>query len=335
MRDVRFSVITPTNRKPQSLLRMLAALNQQDYPAENFEVIVVVDGDDTELNRALQGRRYRFPLRSVRAEATGPAAARNDGLAAAREPYALFLDDDVLPEPALVRRHAESHAEADLVVIGPLLAAHTARPAAWTRWEWVTLEEQYRAMETGQWQTTPRQFYTGNASVRLDDVIAVGGFNPHFRRGEDVELAWRLHARGLRFVFDPRARAQHLAARSYDAWLNAAYEYGRTDVMLERIRTGRDLPGWVQREFQSRNPWTRLLARSVVRRPEIWGPIPACGRLAMEVADRLGMAAATSHACSALFTAAYWRGVSEQLGRSRALALTQSPATSVSIENVA
>jgi len=320
--QIRFSIVTPTHRRRQSLLRMLDALAAQDYPFDCFEVIVVADGRDDELMEALGRRTYPYRLRAVSQTQAGPAAARNRGLDEAAEPYALFVDDDVLPAPSLVRRHAETHGTPDLVVIGPLLAAASARPLPWTVWEWATLQQQYRAMEAGKWAPTPRQFYTGNASVRLDHIKAVGGFNPKFRRGEDVELAWRLHNRGLRFVFNPLAEGQHLAERSFEAWLNAAHEYGRTEVLVERIRTGRDLPGWVQPEFHGRHAYTKVLTRTVLAQPGIWRPITAVGHFAALTFGRLGREAMAVNVCSALFTTAYWRGVADQLGRAQALAMT-------------
>jgi glycosyltransferase involved in cell wall biosynthesis len=319
---IRFSIVTPTHGRPHSLLRMLDALARQDYPFDFFEVIVIADGGDDDLEGVLARRTYPYRLRAVSQAQSGPAAARNRGLAEAAEPYALFIDDDVLPATSMVRQHAEMHVVADRVVIGPLLAATAAKPSPWTAWEWATLMQQYRAMEAGEWAPTPRQFYTGNASVKVDHVAAVGGFNTQFRRGEDVELAWRLHKRGLEFVFNPLAEGEHLAERSFEAWLSAAHEYGRTDVMMERIRTGHDLPDFVIEEFQGRHPYTKLLTRAVLARPEIWRPVTASGRLAALAIGRLGWESAAVKVCSALFTAGYWRGVAERLGRAEALALT-------------
>jgi GT2 family glycosyltransferase len=310
----RFSVVTPTHRRTDSLLGMLAALTEQDYPHELFEVVVVFDGEGAQGVADLREHSYPFRVRVLEQPHAGPAAARNRGLTVASEPYVLFLDDDVVPAQELIRRHAEAHNGArDRVVIGPLVAAES-RPSPWTRWEWATLAAQYRAMAEGEWQPTPRQFYTGNASVLREHVLAVGGFNPEFRRGEDVELAWRLHALGLRFIFEPQAEAKHLARRSFRAWLQAAHDYGRTDVMLERSRTGADLPGWVVREFPNRHRFTRHLAFQTLKRPQLWFGVPTAGRLLASSASRLGFTNIAHQSCSALFTAAYWRGVAEQLG---------------------
>lgn len=316
---IRFSIVTPTYRRAASLMRMLDALAAQDYPHALYEVVVVLDGDDDALIDLLRKRHDPYRLRPLVQPRSGPAAARNRGLAAAEEPYVLFVDDDVLPAPSLVRRHAESHQAGDAVVIGPLLAASGTRPAPWTSWEWTTLLEQYAAMANGEWAPTPRQFYTGNASVRIDHLRAVGGFDPGFKRGEDVELAWRLHDRGLRFVFNPEAAAEHLAQRSFAAWVDAAHEYGRTDVMLERKRGGHGVPGWAPDEFNRRHRYTRLLARSVIAVPALWGPAHQMGRLAALMSDAAGRKGNAHMVCSALFAVAYWRGVTTQLGRQHVL----------------
>lgn len=54
-------------------------------------------------------------------------------------------------------------------------------------------------------------FITANASVPHDQLVAVGGFDEGFRGWglEDTDLALRLHAHGLPFRYEPRARVTH------------------------------------------------------------------------------------------------------------------------------
>ena len=86
-------------------------------------------------------------------------------MSAARFPFVLFLDDDVVPPPRLVAEHARAHGDADnRVVLAPLLEP-PVRLLPWVRWECRRLAEQYRAMEAGEWAPTPWQLYTGNASL--------------------------------------------------------------------------------------------------------------------------------------------------------------------------
>lgn len=310
---VRFSVVTPTHGRPASLLRMLGALRRQDYPLELFEVVVVIDGEDRSLASTLSNSEFPFRFRFLTQKRGGPAAARNLALEHATESHVLFIDDDVVPAPTMMREHAGSHREPNVAVIGPLVAVGAGRPSPWTRWEWATLEKQYRSMLAGKWPPTPRQFYTGNASVRLDAVRDAGGFDVRYSRGEDVELGWRLHDRGVRFVFNPQARAEHHAERSFSAWLLAAREYGRADVMLERSLSGAELPAFALEEFQWRHRYTRLFTRAVVALPGLWSGAAVAIRAGMLVSDRLGWDAPTRQACSALFNAAYWLGVREQV----------------------
>lgn len=320
MKDpVRFSVITPTHRRLGSLLRLLDGLALQDYPLDSFEVVVVADGGGTGIAETVRERSYPFRVKVLAQDRSGPAGARNRGLAEASEPYALFLDDDVVPSRSLVREHATSHAASDVAVIGPLLATGVAKPAPWTVWEWTTIKEQYRAMEAGEWDPTPRQFWTGNASVRRDHVLEAGGFNPEFRRGEDVELALRLQKRGVRFVFNPRATSEHHAERGFRSWLAAAHEYGRTDVKLANGQTAADLPRWVKEDLHARHRYTRALTEAVLARPHLWRPVPYGGLVLSTAASRLRWHRLANRVCSAMFTAAYWRGASELLGRQQTL----------------
>jgi GT2 family glycosyltransferase len=321
-----FSIVTPTHGRPDSLLGVLDGLAAQSCPAGTFEVVLVFDGLDEATVRRVTAHPYPFELRVHQQERQGPAGARNAGLSLARGTHVLFLDDDVIPDPHLVAAHREAHGDApDLVVIGPLLAPPDRRAAPWTRWEWSTLAEQYRAMTAGEWQATPRQFYTGNASVRRAHLVAVDGFDEDFRRGEDVELAWRLHRLGLRFVFQPEAAGVHLARRSFRSWLDAAYEYGRTDVMLERIRTGGDVPPWVLREFGWRHPFTRRLTLAGLRRPWLVSALRLAGEPVLRAAALLGEERA-SQACSAAFAITYWDGVAGLLGDRRRLLRLLTPA---------
>jgi GT2 family glycosyltransferase len=228
----------------------------------------------------------------------------------------LFLDDDVLASPGLVAAHARAHAgaEEDRVVIGTLLAPDVPR-SPWVRWELDTGSKQYEAMREGLYLPTPRQFYTGNASVRLEHVRAIGGFDVDFTRAEDVELAFRLlDRRGLRFVFREDAAAVHMADRSLRSWLRAARQYGRNDVVLGTRRGRPDMLQAIAREFWERNRLTRALVRWGLRLPGAEGALALPAMAIARVALGLRLRRLSHAVCSALFSLAYWRGVGDELG---------------------
>ncbi len=80
-----------------------------DYPADQFEVIVIDDGSSMPIDAWSGDSRVRV----IRQDNKGPAAARNAGIASARGAFLAFTDDDCVPEPgwlaALVEALAGVH----------------------------------------------------------------------------------------------------------------------------------------------------------------------------------------------------------------------------------
>ena len=131
----------------------------------------------------------------------------------------MFLDDDVVPDPGLIAAHATAHSrETAVVVVGPMLPPDGWRRPAWIRWEEAKLVGQYEAMRLGRYACTPRQFFTGNASLARSWFSLSGGFDHGFGRAEDVELGYRLRDLGLRFVFEPKAKVWHYPQRTFASW---------------------------------------------------------------------------------------------------------------------
>lgn len=85
------SVILPTCDRPQLLARAIRSVQDQRY--ENWELLVVDDGDDGAAGAVVEaaGDSRISLLRSV---GKGPGAARNTGLRAATGELAAYLDDD-------------------------------------------------------------------------------------------------------------------------------------------------------------------------------------------------------------------------------------------------
>src|SRR5262249_50965367 len=154
----------------------------QTVPASQFEVVVIVDGCTDGSAEACRALETAYRLRVIEQANAGPAVARNVACQQARAPLLVFLDDDVIPDPDFLAAHLRIHQDASrLVVIGPLLRPPNARLQPWVYWELATLERQYDDMALGKWKPTPRQFYTGNASLMRSTVAEVGGFNSEFR----------------------------------------------------------------------------------------------------------------------------------------------------------
>ncbi len=310
-----FSVVVPTYNRLGRLRHVISALEQQAYPSDAYEVIVISDGSTDGTDDYLKTVRSTMRLRWLTQANQGPAAARNAGIREAVGEFIVFIDDDVVAEPQLLEQHARSHHEAgrEVVVLGPLLTPEGFEMAPWVRWEQEMLMKQYQAMLRGDWSATARQFYTGNASLRRSHILAAGGFDERFRRAEDVELAYRLANNGLEFVFNIQAAGMHFADRSYRAWLDAAYAYGRNDVIFARDRNQKWLLPTIRREFMERHYLIRSLVRACSGRPWLIRIASLALKIAADAATLLRAGAIEGKAYSGLFNLQYYYGLFNEL----------------------
>jgi len=310
------SVVLPTYNRLSRLKQVLAGLKDQTYPRDAFEVIIVADGCTDGTVEYLQTLTTPLRLRYVASENKGVAAARNRGIQEATGEYIVFIDDDVIPTAQLLAEHMRMHAEhpGELVVLGPMLTPSDFRMRPWVRWEQAMLVKQYTDMQTGRWQPTARQFYTGNASLARRHLTATGGFDETFRRAEDVELAYRLERQGVRFVFHPDAVGYHYAERSFRSWIQIPYAYGRNDVIFTRDHCQHWLLPTVIREFHTRNTFIQLMVRLCVGQPALSRSARAWLTLTSMFGQRLGHERLTQVAYSGLFNLRYYEGVADELG---------------------
>lgn len=312
----RISVIVPTYNRLERLRRVLEALREQTMPVDQFEVIVVSDGSSDGTDDWLASGAAPLPVIVATQPNQGPAAARNRGVERSNAELLLFLDDDVIPLSSLIQEHLEGHHRhgPDVVILGPMLTPPDHRLQPWVRYEQDMLYKQYAAMIQGLWEPTARQFYTGNASVERRHVMEAGGFDTRFSRAEDVELAYRLAARGVRFVFAPAAAGNHYAERDFRSWQRTAYQYGRNDVIFHRDKGQTWLLPTIAREFNDHHPLLRSTVRVFVDRPILRGLTVAGFAATARVAARLGADRVGRAALSAVYNLTYYRGIRDELG---------------------
>jgi len=325
------SIVIPTWNRRESLRATLDGLARQDYPSSQFEVLVVSDGstDGTDDFVRSYAAHASYALILLVQANGGPARARNRGINAAQGEIVVFLDDDVEPGLGFLSAHARHHeGSANTIVIGPLSpdpkVSHREPP--WIAWEHAMLQKQYVGWATGLFnEVGPGNFYSGNASVRRTQLLAVGGYDEAFTRQEDVELACRLErAFQPDFVFDAAADALHRPRRSWASWLAVPLAYGRLDV----VRARRDDASWdvVREGYHARRRATQMLARLTWAAPALAAPLRTVLRLSAQCAYCLGRAHTSFAALSVIYNLRYLDGAADEMGR-RALADLLLPPT--------
>jgi glycosyltransferase involved in cell wall biosynthesis len=210
---VDLSVVIPTRDRCTTLRRTLAGLERQDGDVR-FEVIVVDDGSSDGTAEAVRelARTGRLEVELLEQHSAGPAAARNRAMARAAAPVCLFLNDDSLPRPDLVARHAEFHArhpEREAALVGAIALPERPAPTEFMRW----LSENhfdYAGIDDRR-SVGGARFFTANVSAKTAFLRDAGGFDEAFddAANEDVELGLRLEARGMRLEHDPLAAVEH------------------------------------------------------------------------------------------------------------------------------
>jgi hypothetical protein len=72
-----------------------------------------------------------------------------------------------------------------------------------------------------------------NLAIRRDALLAIGGFDRAFTRaGDDVDVCWRLQARGGRIAFAPHAVVWHRHRASLTAFWKQQVGYGEGEAWL-------------------------------------------------------------------------------------------------------
>ena len=128
---LKLSIVVPThNRRDALVSQTLPAIFDQDFPADEYEVIVIVDGSTDGTAEALRKLQPPCSLRIIEQTNRGPSAARNVGIYAARGDLILFLDDDIICGQHLLKQHVAAHADPEpAVVYGSISVAPETPPS--------------------------------------------------------------------------------------------------------------------------------------------------------------------------------------------------------------
>jgi GT2 family glycosyltransferase len=312
------SVIVPSRGRRDQLVRLLRALDGQEYADDRLEVIACIDGDiDGSADAVRAAGLCRSPRIVVlhppgrsRDHGSGAGVARNRGVAAATGDVLLFLDDDVTPlHSSVLLAHAAVHAGAGAptAAVGALavdLRAAEGYLAQRVRNWWI--EQSTRLAASDELSFT--DVSSGNLSVPRSLFEAVGGFGDLPRR-EDWELGWRLSRAGASIRWLEAGGVLH----DIDVRVDNAFEdrrrEGHGDVLLARRHPAAlhllRLAGWFDLA-----PRSRRLVRAVLDRPSYAQRLRA-GQRALLGLERAGRKADYSKLLDRLSTLSYWLGVAD------------------------
>ncbi|MCA2189172.1 glycosyltransferase family 2 protein [Nonomuraea cavernae] len=212
-------MVVPTTGR-RSLGATLAAL------PPDVAVIVVDD-------RPAGGAALPLParVRVVRSGGRGPAAARNAGWRAARTPWVVFLDDDVVPRPGWYEAALEDLGDLPADVAGSQGRIEVPLPG----------DRRPTDAERNTAGLAGAAWITADMAYRRDALDRAGGFDERFPRAyrEDSDLALRLTRAGHRLVRGRRVTVHPV--RDDGFWASVRFQRGNADDALMRRLHG---PAW-------------------------------------------------------------------------------------------
>jgi glycosyltransferase involved in cell wall biosynthesis len=235
----KISVIIPTYNRCIVLAKCLDALAAQAVDPASYEVVVVDDGSTDATATTVSGRAAAVPYRLnlLRQDNRGANAARNRGIAAARGPLLLIINDDTIAHRDLLRLHIEEHEREPAEHIAVLGRMTLSPEVPRTLFTDLHHDDAYRVF-TGLRELDWTAFFTCNISVKRS-FMRHGAFDEALRWLEDVELGQRLSRHGLRVLYNPDALGFHHHSIGEHEFLEIARKEGEALALwLARSRLG-------------------------------------------------------------------------------------------------
>jgi GT2 family glycosyltransferase len=225
------TVVIPTYNRRDLLSRCLESIFRQACQAEDFEIVVVLDGGTDSTRDYLRALTFPCAKQIIEQENLGQGTARNAGIRAAHGKYILILDDDFVCAPNLIAEHLAAHDGSATVVVGPIRRDqnNASIPALAVDRE---IRPFYEKLEAGR---NPGRWLPPNSSIAREILLACGGYDERFSRArEDTDLGMRLAEHGIEFRYAPGAIVRQHYDKSANELIDGAALFGKHDVMLAR-----------------------------------------------------------------------------------------------------
>ncbi|HEY1445349.1 MAG TPA: mycofactocin biosynthesis glycosyltransferase MftF [Acidimicrobiales bacterium] len=233
-KDDDVTVVIPVRNRPAQLDRLLHALSDV--------ACVVVDDASTDPG-AIKEIAERHGARFVAlADNSGPAAARNAGLALVHTPLVAFVDSDCVPDPGWLDPLLGHFDDPVVAAVAPRVVP--APNTSDTRGPVYAYEAVRSSLDRGPVEGLVRRGspipYVPSAALLVRVAVAPGPelFDPTLRGGEDVDLVWRLADAGWDVRYAPQSTVEHDGPATLRDFLARRTFYGTSAAPLARRHPG-------------------------------------------------------------------------------------------------
>jgi len=242
------SIIIPSYNRMDSLLKTLEGFKNQSYPLDRYEVVVIDDGSTDETSE-VSTIHFPFHFSYHYQPNQGSASARNTGAERSTGSILIFVDDDILVEPAYIEGLVEEHETcARIIAMAAELPFLENEPTLFQRIRSVSSRTKTNLNQSEFVQYT--NCVTNNLSIERKDFFEIGMMQDVAGDGPtwwgDVDLGYRAHRAGYNFRRSGKAICYHddYSNRSLRSSSQRAYQVSQMVVLLFQKYPGvfHDLP---------------------------------------------------------------------------------------------
>jgi mycofactocin system glycosyltransferase len=173
---------------------------------------------------------------------SGPAAARNAGIAIVETDFIAFIDVDVTISATTISQLLPYFADDKVALVAPRVKSRAT------------------ANIVGEYEVAASVLDMGDAEARVSAgtrvsyvpsamwlcrttaMRSVSGFDESLRSGEDVDLVWRLNNSGWSCRYQPQAVCSHTPRATLEKFMQQRMSYGESAALLAKRHTGKLAP---------------------------------------------------------------------------------------------
>lgn len=225
------SIIIPTYNRPETLKNCLYSLVNQLYPKEKYEILIIDDGSERNIQPIVEYFQNGFPdLKYLYQEHRGVSAARNLGIRQAKAELLSFVADDYyLPKEYLthVLKFFTEYPYAHVLTFNINSRGNGLFGLIFQYYQQLALINQCKCHSVSL--NTPLKSYNLPASraavFRKEVFFRIGLFDENLIGGEDSDLTLRLRRKDIPVYFIPNCYIEHWERKNILSFLKQRKEY--------------------------------------------------------------------------------------------------------------
>ncbi len=243
------SVIIPTRNRAKYLYKALESITKQNFPKEEFEVIVVDNGSTDNTKEVVNSFQNKLKnLKYFYEKTPGLHVGRHKGLKESTADILVYADDDIEAFPTWLEGINESFEDPSVALVGGNnLPNYEVPPPQWVELLWGNTplgqaNGMYSVLDFGNkiHEIYPHFVWGCNFSIRKEVLIRVGGFHPdgmpdeflRYRGDGESAVSGEILRSGQKTVFNPKASVYHLVPAkrmTFDYIFKRGYIQGISD----------------------------------------------------------------------------------------------------------